>query len=247
VRLRAVVEGRLGGVALLDHDVGLPEAGRDVAALVYLHLAGDVASLVDLRGVRPERRLRIDDERVRLVLHLDQADVVLGRLLGVGGHRRDLLADVADDVREEDRVLEPGDVRGFGAAQDGPHAPERLGLRRVDPPDAGVRVGAAQHPGVELAGQPNVVGVLGAAGHLQVALDARDRLADDLEVGVRGPGRGHLLLYDGVLLLAVPRLLALDVQDGHGRPPAIGVAVGDAAGTVACSSAARCPARTMFW
>src|SRR5688572_22724204 len=97
-------------------------------------------------------------------------------------------------------------------------------------------MGAPEHPGVQLAGYPAVVGVLRAPRHFEVALDARDRLPDDAQAGVRRPGRGHRRLLKGVLLLAVLGLLALDVDDAHRRPP-----------VAAASSAARCPARTMFW
>ena len=87
---------------------------------------------MELRGAWLERGLGIDDERQHLVLDLDQPQRVLGDLLGVGGHRRDLLADEADGLLEEVRC--PGTRRRLGGwqAQDGPDAVQRLGLRGVD-------------------------------------------------------------------------------------------------------------------
>ena len=129
---------------------------------------------MDLRRVRVERGLGVGDERQRLVLDLDQAQGVLGDLLGVGGDGRHLVADVADGLVEEHGCPRTRRSRALRAAEDGPDAGQRLGLRGVDALDPRVRVRAAQDPGVELAGQADVVGVLGAAGDFQVALDARD-------------------------------------------------------------------------
>ena len=51
-------------------------------------------------------------------------------------------------------------------------------LAGVDRLDAGVGVGAAEHLGVQHAGELHVVGVDGLAGDLAGALDAGDGLAD---------------------------------------------------------------------
>src|SRR5215207_3178390 len=97
-------------------------------------------------------------------------------------------------------------------------------------------MGAAQDFGVDLARQADVVGVLRPAGDFEIALNSGDRFSDDAQAGIWTPGWRHRRLFDLVLLLAALGLLALDVHDAHGRPPAL-----------AASSAARCPARTMFW
>jgi hypothetical protein len=167
-------------------------------------------------------------------------------LLAIGGDGRDLVADVADGLVEQDGVLEPVDLREVGVADDGPNAVQGLGARGVDLRDAGVGMGAAEDFRVDLARQAHVVGILGAPGDLEVAFDARGRLPDDAQVGVFLPGRQgaeqRVALLDLVLGLAFFGVLALDVGDGHARPPAP-----VAPAPIAANSAARSPALTMFW
>ena len=54
--------------------------------------------------------------------------------------------------------------------------------------NAGVGMWATQDPGVELAGQPDVVGVPRPAGDFLATLESRMGLADDGQRRVRSPG-----------------------------------------------------------
>jgi hypothetical protein len=215
VWLQAVVQRCLGDVLTLDDQVGLLEPGRHVATYLLLHLAGDVAVRMDSGSIRLEGGIGVHHKRQRLVLDIDQAQRILGDLLGVGRHRRHLLTDVAHDLREQLSVLKPGDAGRVVAAQHRPHAVERLSLRRVDPHDPGMRTRTPQDFGVELAWQAHVVGVLRLAGNLQVAFDTRNRFPDHPEVGVARPGVAGVPLDNSVLILAISRLLALDTHQVH--------------------------------
>ena len=91
-------------VEALDDD----RAGRVGIAVPDAHVAEEVAVGVDRRRV--ERRLRIGERIEHLVLDRDRGHRAARRLGVVGGDRGDRLADVADDVAREHRlvgVLEP--------------------------------------------------------------------------------------------------------------------------------------------
>ncbi|CAA9264690.1 MAG: hypothetical protein AVDCRST_MAG93-2350, partial [uncultured Chloroflexia bacterium] len=111
---QTVVERGFGDIALIDDDVGLAQSGLDVAALVRLRLAGQVAFLMQLRRVGALRRLDVHYERQRLVLDLDQPQRVAGDLLRVGGHCRYLIPDEPHRVVEELAVGVPLDLRRIG-------------------------------------------------------------------------------------------------------------------------------------
>ncbi len=95
---------------------------------------------------------RVEHDRQRLVLDLDQVARVLGDVAVLGDHGRDRLAVVAhlldgDHVLDDRAGAEGGKRRRMlgdvGARDDADHAGQRLGLRRVDGDDARVRVRAA--------------------------------------------------------------------------------------------------------
>ena len=102
----------------------------------------------------------IDDGRQRLVVDLDQGQRSFGDVHVDGSHRGDRLADPEDlaarhvDLRDHPHVvagLAHGDAGAdlhlgeVGRGDDGQHAGQRFGARGVDPPDACMRVRAAQH------------------------------------------------------------------------------------------------------
>ena len=58
------------------------------------------------------------------------------------------------------------------------HPGPRFGLRYVDRPDIGMRVGAPEDRGVEHAGELDVLDVLGAAGEQARVLNALQGVAD---------------------------------------------------------------------
>ena len=103
---------------------------------------------------------RVEHDRQRLVLDLDQVARVLGDVAVLGDHGRDRLAVVAhlldrDQVLDDRAGAERGERRrvlgDVGAGHDADDARQRLGLRGVDRDDARVRVRAADDRGVRHA------------------------------------------------------------------------------------------------
>ena len=137
---------------------------------------------------------RVDDERQRLVVDLDQAGGLVGDRLRGRGHAGDALADVAHDADTCAAALRAGRAASApcGCADDvhGLDAGQPLGGGHVDGLDARVRVAATrtrareQHPG-----QPHVGRVARGAGDLEASVEARRGLADDGELVARRPGR----------------------------------------------------------
>jgi len=78
-------------------------------------------------------------------------------------------------------VRDRGELVGeaIGAGEDPEHARHGARACRVDPEDAGVRVGRAHHRGKCLARELEVVAEAALAGHQARVLVARDRLADE--------------------------------------------------------------------
>ena len=121
--------------------------------------------LVDRRRVVRQGLVGVVDRGQLFPLDLDRAHGPLGERLGARGDRRDALAHLAHHPRQHGPVpvrldrdahlaLVVADVRYVvGSDADGPHP---LGLARVDGHDARVRIGAAQHAGVEHVRQLHV-------------------------------------------------------------------------------------------
>ena len=82
-------------------------------------------------------------------------------------------------------VRDRGEAFGLavGPGEDAQHAGHRLGARRIDPEDTGMRVRRAHHGGIDLALEAEIVGEPAPAGHEPRILVARERLADDAEHG----------------------------------------------------------------
>ena len=203
----ALVDGR-GPEALLDDVVGRGEACLEVADGEFEPLR-DVGGLVgrglDAAGnhvVEQERRVRlhrlidIDHMRQHLVIDFDERNGLLGdggARRGDGGHgmalierllaRHDVAGDVPEILRDPLRA-DIGElvVREVGGGDHRPDARQRLGLRGVDAPDARMGVGAAQHLADQLAGQPVIGAVLGAAGDFRHAVRTDGAGANPLEL-----------------------------------------------------------------
>ena len=136
-----------------------------------------------------------------------EAQRFLGHRLALGRHHHPgLVAHPADPVAEHPAVaeapphhpvvgdgvdpvgpagagrLEAGDLR-VGVGEDVDHPGQGRGARQVQAPDAGMRIRAAQHPGVEEVGEAHpggdVVGVEGPARRLLEGVDARPVAADE--------------------------------------------------------------------
>jgi hypothetical protein len=177
-RDRRVVLHREVGVALVEEDVFANRVGGleplfDVAELHRRRLV-DVAVVgvvVDLRLGVGEGVGGVGDGVEHLDVDLDQVARLECDLLGVGGDGGDGIADVAHArLRERVLVLRDGqDAEGVGrvlAGDHGPHAGQRLGLRRVDRRDVAVGDVAPKDLAPQHAGEGEVAGVLGAAGAL---------------------------------------------------------------------------------
>ena len=150
------------------------------------------------------RRQRVDlvkDRRQLLVFGGDQLHRLFGDVRVGGEHGRDRLADKADLLVGQDRlIVERWAV--VGALQhlhhvvdrdDVQHARKLLRRAGVDRFDLAVGDGAAEQLGIQHARHPHGVGVFGAAGDLVAAFDARHRAADlRADLGVGGiESRGH--------------------------------------------------------
>ena len=167
-------ERRLGGVLI----AGLPVV--DLVVLLALLLVADQCR------VGLARLVGAGDHREDLVVDLDQADRVLGGVLGLGHHRRHLLALEADLVGGQHGLGvageggHPGQVvlRHQVAGHHGDHARDCGGRGGVHGTDAGVCVRAAQDCHVEHARERDVVQVVPLATEEAGVLLALDGLAD---------------------------------------------------------------------
>ena len=197
-------------VRVLEHEVGLGEAlGHvppvEVGLLGHVDGLGRLGLALGRRhpgvrqrlarvGLGPRVRHRrrpglhrpqgVDRDRQHLVHHLDQVERLLRDRQLVrrhGGHGlagEDRAVDGEHRVRPGRRLaLELGDV---GRRQDGPHAGQRPGAARVDPDDAGVRVGTSQELRVKEPAGLEIGHVLDLARHLLRPVRPRNGEPDPL-------------------------------------------------------------------
>ena len=182
--------GRRVGVAVADDHVPDDVRAGIVAVAVPHRRAVGVERL--LLG----RPLGIDDELERLVLDPDLLGGPAGLLRVLGGDERDRLAEVADAVDREHRLvgeleaveLRAGDVVVGENRVDARHR-QRLG--DVDRDDARVRVRAAQGVAPEHPRRPEVARVGELPRRLRGAVRARDALADAPDLEPPGGGGAH--------------------------------------------------------
>ena len=144
------------------------------------------------RGAVRERGLGVADDRKGVVVDEHEVGAVARDVAVVRDHDRDGLADVADLVPREQRLLGLAHVRAgrVGGAEDarrrrqggvGQHAVDaRQGLRRRDVDALHLRVAErrAHEHRVQHAGQAQVVDVAALARHELAVLLAQDGLAD---------------------------------------------------------------------
>jgi hypothetical protein len=141
-------------VAPLDDVVGLAEARLHVAVaellVVVLAVIDELVRRVDVEHhgrAGLHRLLDVEDMGERFPLHPHRLHGGARLRLGLGDHRRHGLALVADLVGRQDRLVVDPEVekrqerveveRHIRPSQDADDARHPLGLRRVDPPDAG--------------------------------------------------------------------------------------------------------------
>jgi hypothetical protein len=181
------VAGRIG-IAVADHDVA-DDVRAGVVAVAMAHRRP-----VGVQRLHVERPLGIVDDRQRLVLDADR----LGgpaRLLGmVGRDERDRLADVADTIDREHRLVGELEAVGLlagniGVREDGMDAGHRDRAAHVQGDDPRVRVRAAERVAPQHPGCAQVAGVRELARRLRDAVGAEDSVADaaELERAPRAP------------------------------------------------------------
>ena len=145
---------------------------------------------MDDRRARRHRLLHVDDGRQDLELNLDQFQRTLGDGAAFGRHGRDAITHKPhlgiEQVGVVRRGLRPGLARGsvrdpghILISEDGVHPFQFPGLTGVDSFDPRVRMGAGEDLAVKHAGQVNVVGEGGAAGHQLAAIHLANIVSDD--------------------------------------------------------------------
>ena len=171
-----------------EHLVRLGERGVDIA-VAEQPVAGEVARhlVVQLRCVRLERALRIDDRRQRLVLDLDQVDRILGDVAVARHDRRHRLTDEAGLVGRHAVVAhrrgrDDGEGRrplgDLPPSQTADHAVEGERLAEIDACDPGVGVRAAEDRRMMDVRNLEVVDERAAAGQQPRILMPRNALTD---------------------------------------------------------------------
>ncbi len=189
--------------AALELVRGARERGIDVA-LADGEGADQVGGefVVDHRCARAQRRFRVDHRRQRIEIEADQLGGVLGGVAALRQDHGDRLADVADLVVGEQRLLRIDelvlDLRGplarqrelrvrhrrqelgeVGAAEHIGDAGRRGSAGQIDRADARVGDRAAHEGRVQHARQREIGDELPATGQQAMILAARDRTADE--------------------------------------------------------------------
>ena len=188
VGLHAVVVDGRERVAAFEDAVRSRQALVDVALLhpfMGTHVAGGV--VVDERRARRQGRIRAQRRRQLLVVHFDQRQRRLGRVLVVGSHRRHRLAHVAHLLHGHHRAAVVERVQALQVTRRNHrvHAAKRLRPGGVDTPEARVRQRAPQDPAFEHSRQHDVARVPGPPGHLVDAVHAGNVPAHVLETRLR--------------------------------------------------------------
>ena len=169
----------LGQVALGPGEPGLPVVyvlGQDAEGRAFVGF--DI--VVKQGRVRRHRFPGIEDRGKRFVLDVDQQQRLFG---GFRRHRGNPVADVADPVPAEDGQV-PKDfahveTRVVLTGNDSLDAGYAPGRRGIDPPDAGVGMGAAQDLAPEHPWQVDIGSKAGSSGHFVRSLDVGDGRAYD--------------------------------------------------------------------
>ena len=155
---------------------------------------------MDLRRALGEGGAHVDDGGERVDLELDRLGGVAGLGQRLGDDGGDGVADVADLVLGEDRVLrllhhlaeavgdlpaagDAADSGEVGGGEDLEHARHRLGGGGVELHDPAVRHVGAQEADIGLVGAVEIGGVAALAGEEADVLAAQDRCADAVILG----------------------------------------------------------------
>ena len=194
MRLESRMAQRMSGELVFDNQIRRRKPSLHVAALerpesvdvrvgnnLVRSAVVDVHVGVDQRRVVLESLQGIEDRRQLFVFDPHEVHSLLGLCLGPRRDRDDRLADVANTVDGEERLVldrRSEEVGVFLPGDDRLDAGGACSGFGVDGDDPGMRVLAAKDRSVEHARQLNVDPVDGGAGHLLTSVDSCDRLAD---------------------------------------------------------------------
>ena len=136
--------------------------------------------------IRLHRRQFVVDGRQLLILGRNQLRRLLRDMRIARQNRGHRLADIADFVESEDRLIVKGrpviglrnELADILAGDDAMHAGERPRRGGIDAPDHPMRHGRAEHFAVKHARQAHVVRVFGTAAHLGARFKPRQLSAD---------------------------------------------------------------------
>ena len=196
------MQALLGLERVLDHAVGGRKSFVGVAAPQVI-VERDIGALAALQvfeigkgACRPQHVVNqsVGLHRRDLVIHRrqfvifggDQLHGLLGDVRIASQHGRNRLADITHFVERQDRlVVKGGAVIGFRdqladifAGDDAVHAGQLPRRLRIDAADAPVRHGRAKHFAVQHAGQPQIMRIIGAPGHLGAHFKPRNIPSD---------------------------------------------------------------------
>ena len=130
----------------------------------------------------------VKDRRQRLVIDLDQLQRILGGPMIRGRHRDDGIANVANSVHREDRLIakrrtevriDPRHLRDIGTGEHRGDTGQRRGLGFVDAQNPRVRVRTSQHSNMEHSRHLDVADMQRPPGDFGVGVLAINRLPDD--------------------------------------------------------------------
>ena len=174
------------------------------------------AGLDGVLGFRHRRqRIDLDDHRLGGVARLrgglrddasdriaDEADLVDCQRHAIGLQQRRAVGVLQRQGAVDRRVAGLGKILADIDAEHARHLPRRAG---VDGADHAMGVGTADHPGISLAGQAEVVGVAALAAHEGIIFLATDRLPDRVLVqgngivaGEAGDRSGRLVVHETI-------------------------------------------------
>jgi len=211
-RQRILAGGVFGQIGAVLHGERRLAAHAKAAADPHrrsLHLGIDIAALeltrqqhvgagafVQQRRIRPDRGFRIDHDRQRLEIDLDQFERVFGEIAALGHHRDHRLADIAHlALRQRNqrrgvivRHARCGEQRfdaafEIGAGKHRHHAGRRARRRALDRQDTRMRMVAAAEGDMQHARRRPVVDVAAVAGQEARVLRAAHPRPDHLRPG----------------------------------------------------------------
>ena len=179
-----------GAILVLHHDIRVPQAGLYITVLCEGFTDDVLGVLVDLHGAVGQDVLVLQQDGQLLVLHVDQADGLLGDLLGIRSNSRHRVAHIADLFLKNQRIQRrikgqgvtaggEGNVRHVVIGQDGPDTGQRLRLGRVDAFDNRMRVRTPQDLALQEMVELHVAHIGRLTGDFVIGVNSLDWLSNN--------------------------------------------------------------------